>query len=178
MHRRNIPINRLSSVNLHFADTLYDCKKQVKSNNAIFASWDSTEKKHLGISNLYSKIFPETAYDAHRALEDVRAMEKLFTSTPLVSMLSSLTIWNFQQLLQAWNDKINKNNRIQQIVIGFKQDTTKRMAQRLEMLGLSHTYLREQYDSAKSPEDFVKWLKSVGIKLKAWHEKICNHFKV
>ena len=51
------------------------------------------------------------------------------------------------------------------------------MAQRLEMLGLSYTYLREQYDSAKSPEDFVKWLKSVGIKLKAWHEKICNHFK-
>ena len=102
-------------------------------------------------------------------------MEKLFTSAPLVSMLSSLTVWNFQQLQQAWHE-INKNNRIQQIVIGFKQDTSKRMAQRLEMLGLSYTYLREQYDSAKSTEDFVKWLKSVGIKLKAWHEKICMHF--
>ena len=112
LHRRNIPFNRLSSVKLHFADTLYDCKKQVKSNNVIFASWNSTEKKRLGIRNLYSKIFPETAYDAHRAMEDVRAMEKLFMTTPLVSMLSSLTIWNFQQLLQAWNDKINKNNRI------------------------------------------------------------------
>ena len=64
------------------------------------------------------KIFPETAYDAHRALEDVQAMEKLFTSTPLVSMLSSLTVWKIPQLLQAWQDKINKNNRIQQIVIG------------------------------------------------------------
>ena len=64
------------------------------------------------------------------------------------------------------HDKINKNNRIQQVVIGFKQDTSKRMTQRLEMLGLSYTYLREQYDSAKSTEDFVKWLKSVGIKLK------------
>ena len=91
-------------------------------------------------------------------------MEKLFTSTPLVSILSSLTIWNFQQLLQAWNDKINKNNRIQQIVIGFKQDTTKRMAQRLEMFGLSYTYLREQYDSVKSPEIVdVCWHKVKGM---------------
>ena len=92
-------------------------------------------------------------------------------------MLSSLTMWNFPQLLQAWHDKINKNNRIQQIVLGFKQDTSKRMAQRLEILGLSYAYLGEQYESAKSPEEFVQWLKSVGVKYKAWHEKICTHFK-
>ena len=104
--------------------------------------------------------------------EGVRTMEQLFTSTPLVSMLSSLTVWKIPQLLQAWQDKINKNNRIQQIVIGFKQDTTKSMAQRLETLGLSYAYLAEQYDMAKSPENFVKWLKSVGVKYKAWHEKI------
>ena len=104
-------------------------------------------------------------------------MEQLFTSTPLVSMLSSLMMWNFPQLLQAWHDKINKNNRIQQIVLGFKQDTSKRMAQRLEILGLSYAYLGEQYESAKSPEEFVQWLKSVGVKYKAWHEKICTHFK-
>ena len=89
-------------------------------------------------------------------------MEQLFTSTPLVSMLSSLTVWKIPQLLQAWHDKINKN-RIQQIVIGFKKDTSKSMAQRLETLGLSYAYLAEQYDTAKSPEDFVKWLKSVGV---------------
>ena len=51
------------------------------------------------------------------------------------------------------------------------------MAQRLETLGLSYAYLAEQYDTAKSPEDFVKWLKSVGVKYKAWHGKICTHFK-
>ena len=104
-------------------------------------------------------------------------MEKLFTSTPLVSMLSSLTVWKIPQLLQAWQDKINKNNRIQQIVIGFKQDTSKSMAQRLEILGLSYAYLAEQYKSAKSPKDFVKWLKSVDVKYTVWHEKICTHFK-
>ena len=104
-------------------------------------------------------------------------MEKLFTSTAFVSILSSLTIWNSQQLLQAWNDKTNKNNRVQQIVRGFKLDCTKRMAQRLELLGLSYTYLKEQYECAKSTEEFVKWLKSVGVNYKVWHEKICMHFK-
>ena len=178
LHRRNIPFNRLTSINLHFADTFYDCKKLVKSNSAIFTNWTSLEKKRLGINNLYNKIFPEATYDAHRALEDVRAMEKLFTSTAFVSILSSLTIWNSQQLLQAWNDKTNKNNRVQQIVRGFKLDCTKRMAQRLELLGLSYTYLKEQYEGAKSTEEFVKWLKSVGVNYKVWHEKFACTLKV
>ena len=39
-----IPFNRLASINLHFADTYYDCKKQVKCNNVIFANWTATEK--------------------------------------------------------------------------------------------------------------------------------------
>ena len=44
LHRRNIPFNRLVSLNLHFADTLYDCKKHVKNNNSIFANWTALEK--------------------------------------------------------------------------------------------------------------------------------------
>ena len=51
LHRRNIP---LASINLHFADTFYDCKKQVKCNNPIFTDWTSTEKKRLGISKIIS----------------------------------------------------------------------------------------------------------------------------
>ena len=62
-------------------------------------------------------------------------------------------------------------------MIGFKQDSSKSMAQRLELLGLSYEYLKVQYESISSPDEFVKWLHSVGIKHKAWHEKICKHFK-
>ena len=43
LHRRNIPFNRLAFINLHFADTYYDCK----CNNAIFANWTATEKNVL-----------------------------------------------------------------------------------------------------------------------------------
>lgn len=178
LHRRNIPFNRLASLNLHFADTLYDCKKHVKnSNSVIFETWTASEKKRLGIGNLYSKYFVDETYNAHRAMDDVVAMERLFINTPLVSLLSSLTVWNVQKLIQEWNNKVQRNNRIQQLVIGFKQDTTKSMAKRLELLGLTYEYLKVQYDSMSSLDAFIKWLCSVGVKHKAWHEKICTHFK-
>ena len=50
------------------------------------------------------------------------------------------------------------------------------MAQRLETLGLSYGYLAKQYESAKS-QDFVKWLKSVDVKYKAWHENFVLSLK-
>ena len=43
------------------------------------------QKKRLGIGNLYSKYFADETYNAHRAVDDIAAMERLFTSTPLVS---------------------------------------------------------------------------------------------
>ena len=119
LHRRNIPFNRLAA--LHFADTFYDRKRHAKDGNStIFAHWDASEKKRLGIGSLYSKHFPNKTYNPHRALGNVMAMERLFTNTPLVSLLSSLTIWNIQKLTQEWNNKVQKYYRIQQLVKGFK----------------------------------------------------------
>ena len=39
LHRRKIPINRLRSVKLHFADPYFDCKHEVKSSNPLFSNW-------------------------------------------------------------------------------------------------------------------------------------------
>ena len=79
LHRRNILFDGLAA--LHFADMLYDCKKHAKdSNSTIFAHWNASEKR-LGISNLYSKHFTDETCNAHRALDDVVAMERL-TKTP------------------------------------------------------------------------------------------------
>lgn len=72
-----------------------------------FCKLDSNGKKRLGIGSLYSKYFTDETYNAHRAMEDVVAMERLFTSTPLVSLLS-LTIWYMQKLIQEWNSKVQK----------------------------------------------------------------------
>ena len=123
------------------------------------------QKKRLGIGNLYSKHFADDTYNAHRALDNVVAMERLFTKTPLVSLLSSLTIWSRQRLIQEWNNKVQRNNRIQLLVRQFRLDTTKSMAKRLELLGPTYDYLKMQYESSL-PESFVKWLSSVGVKYK------------
>ena len=40
------------------------------------------------------------------------------------------------------------------------------MEQKLELLSLSYTYLKEQYECANFTEEFVKWLESVGVKYK------------
>ena len=106
-------------------------------------------------------------------MDDVVAMERFFTNTPLVSLLSSLTIWNMHKVIQEWNSKVQRNNRIQQLVIGFKQDTSKSMAQRLESLGLSYEYLKVQYESTSSQDAFVKWLRSIGVRHKAWYVCVC-----
>ena len=85
-------------------------------------------------------------------MDDVVAMERLFVRTPLVSLLSSLTIWNMHKVVQEWNSKVQKNNRIQQLVIGFKQDISHSMAKRLELAGLSYEYLKVQYESMSYPK--------------------------
>ena len=81
-----------------------------------------------------------------------------------------------QRLIQEWNSKVQRNDRIQLFVRQFRLDTTKSMENRLELLGLTYDYLKMQYEST-SPESFVKWLSFIGVKYKVWHEKICIHFK-
>ena len=99
LHRRGIFFNRLHSINLHFADTY---KRLVNNNFASFVSWTSCKKKRLGVTNLYMKLFPGSTYNAYRALEDVCAMEKIFTGSSLASILSELTIRGLDVLAKTW----------------------------------------------------------------------------
>ena len=162
LNRRKIPTNRLKSVKLHFADPYFDCKHEVKANNLLFRNWTTAEKRRLGIGNLYAKYFPGESYDAHRAIGDVDAMIKLFTRTPLASILSNITVRNVQHMSNVWYKNMQVYNRVQNLVLQFKQDTTKRMAVRLDELGLTYGYIKEQY-GALTCEEFGQWLHAVGI---------------
>ena len=93
LQRRDMSCSSLRAINLHFADTLYDCRLLAKSEEKnMFSAYTKTELKRLGIENLYTKYYPGETYNAHRALADILAMEKLFTTTPLASMLSLSTL--------------------------------------------------------------------------------------
>ena len=61
-------------------------------------------------------------------------MVKLFTKTPLASLLSNMTVRNVQQMSNVWYENIQVYNRVQNLVLQFKQDTSKRMAERLDEL--------------------------------------------
>ena len=92
----------------------FSCEHCLNDSQLHGCSSSPHDVKHL--SSLYSKHFADETYNAHRVVDDVVAIEWLFTSTPLVSLLSTLTIWNMQKLIQEWNNKVQKNNRIQQLV--------------------------------------------------------------
>jgi len=68
-----------------FAATLHDCRLLSKSE---VSDYTKKELRELSIKNLYAKYFPGETYNAHRAYGDVLAMQKLFTTTPLASVLS------------------------------------------------------------------------------------------
>ena len=49
LHRRHILFNRLRSINLHFADKYFECKRLVKDSFEHFAKWTPSGKMCLGV---------------------------------------------------------------------------------------------------------------------------------
>ena len=58
--------------------------------------------KKLTLTELYRLFFPTEQYRAHRALEDALALCRIFTETPLVGLLSSLSITSTEGLIGKW----------------------------------------------------------------------------
>ena len=175
LHRRDVLFNRLHSINLHFADMYFECKRLVKNNFATFTNWKPRERKRLGITNLYGKLFPGSTYNAHRALEDVCAMEQIFTPSSLATVLSELTIRGVEMLAKTWTIQVQTFKRVSKLLLLFKQAATKCMAKRLDERGLSYEHMLGQYKIIKSNDAYIQWLKSIGITRKAWHNKIVEH---
>jgi len=72
LERRDMSCSGFRALNVHFADTLYDCRLLSKSKEKNVFS-DCTKKKLRGLSieNLYAKYFPGEAYNAHRAYAEM-----------------------------------------------------------------------------------------------------------
>ena len=68
-------------------------------------------------------------------------------------------------MFNVWYENMQVYNRVQNLVLQFKQDTTKRMAVRLDELELTYGYIKEQY-GALTCEEFGQWLHAVGISQK------------
>jgi len=165
---------------MHFADTLYDCKLLVKSEEKnVFSDYTKKEAGRLGIGSLYERYFPGEDYNAHRAFGDVVAMEKLFTTTPLVSVLSlsTLTIKTVNCMISRYHDYVREKEATGKLLGELKSDGTDKLAKRLYATGLTYSNVKDMYKESTSYETFSGDLKTAGIKYKAWHEKLFSHFK-
>ena len=124
----------------------------------------------------YNAIFPGSIYNAHRALEDVCAMEQIFTSSSLATVLSELTIRGVEMLAKTWTMQVQIFKRVSKLLLLLKQAATKCMAKRLDERGLSYEHMLGQYKIIKSNDEYIQWLKPIGITRKAWHNKIVERF--
>lgn len=126
-------------LNLSFADTLYDARRLVKEEHSIFSGWVGQEKKKLELENLFHKCFPGETYNAHRALEDVCAMKRIFSSDLLYPLLSNPTIQSKSNMVAYWQMLHHERIVSQQFIIHFGTACTKTMAKHLNEYIVSHT---------------------------------------
>ena len=114
----------------------------------------------------------------HRALEDVRAMQRIFSTNNLKPLLSLLTIRSKAQIVEHWQQKHQELATMQQYTIHFGRSCTKAMSKRLSQLKLSYDALKSVFDdNIDNRQAFNKQLHKSGITRKAWCEKMWEHFR-
>ena len=103
-------------------------------------------------------------------------MEKLFTTTFHVSVLSSLTIRDTKCMTRTWH-KIQQKYIVGSILADLKAEGTQSLAEQLYEAGLTYNEIKDRYIECASNKQFIEWLKFAGIRHKVWHEELNTHFK-
>ena len=115
---------------------------------------------------------------AHRALEDVKAMERIFSSTALSPLLTQLTIRSREQIVAQWHLKHQELSTVQKYVVCFGRICTKAIAKRLGELDLPYDMLKSAFeDNMDDSQAFHECLRKAGITRKGWRDKIWTHFR-
>ena len=73
---------KYKSLNLHFVDTFSMCKHMQARSHPLLRGLE-----RFGLGSLYKFFFPYDPFDAHRALADARILLKIFTDSPLASII-------------------------------------------------------------------------------------------
>ena len=143
------------------------------------------------MENLYKYMFPNETYSgkrnihisifyynyqyviqtAHRALEDVEAMKRVFTTTSLVELLSDMPTRSATTQLTLWIQQRERRVQIQRWVA--QANLTKSMAEGLVRRGLTYATLLGHSSKENQLREF---LISQGITRKLWLERLWSHF--
>ena len=109
-----------------------------------------------------------STYLAHRVMEDVRAMKRIFSSNLLHSVLSNLTIRSKTDIVGYWQTLHHErvtSHCSQQFIIHFGSLCTKRMAKRLNEYNFTFEMLKSTFQqNCDDRQDFNNELQIAGIK--------------
>ena len=162
--------------------------------HTLFTGWTEQEQKRLGLENIFKRCFPDQTYEgtkititlsaevihtintAHRALEDVKAMNQIFQNDSFSTVLKHLTYRSIAQIFSEWEAKRFDYIAAQKAVAEYGRGTTKAMANCLVQLQLTSDKIEAMFSSSLSVSSFDDNLKKAGVKMKSWRTKLWNHF--
>ena len=110
-------------------------------------------------------------------MEDVKAMEAVFSSDLMKAVLSKLSVRSHAQIVSYWQQKSKEWLNAQQFVTHMGRDCTRTMAVRLNEWGLRYEDLSEIFDKCKPDEaSFHANLLEAGVTRRPWRSKLWLHF--
>ena len=125
-----------------------------------------------------AKSIYKTPYtDAHRALADVEAMEKVITHPSLVGCFSRLAVRSPKKQRSLWIEQKRAFHRTSSLIKSLGKSTLKSaQAKRLDDLGLGYEDLVKLHADSQDRDTFMKALKAKGVNSKPLCAKIAEHF--
>ena len=109
-------------------------------------------------------------------MADVQNMRQIFTTTMLRLILTNLTVRTGQEI---WKDSIkrwNDHHVSQPYIAKMGKLCSTKLAISLHEKGITYNQLCAAFVMSSSEQEFDKWLKDTGVRLKKWRDNIRNHF--
>ena len=108
-------------------------------------------------------------------MEDIQALKQVFTTTVLTSILKNLTIKTKEEIWKKWYKKWYPRCISQPYIDKMGNYCSQSLAMCLHNKGITYDQLQTAA-VAYSSEEYDKWMKGEGIRLKKWRDNIQNHF--
>ena len=108
-------------------------------------------------------------------MEDIQALKQIFTVPALAPVLAHLTIRTKVKIHEKWFKKWVSKPYIDKM----GRNCSESMAVSLSKNEVSYELMEKVFLSYNTnPEEYDKWLKEKGVKLKKWRSNIQNHFLI
>ena len=150
-------VRKFHSLNLNFVDTFFVCKKL--EGNPIFKRCES-----LSVKAIYNHFFPCNPYGDHRALSDAKALNKVFTESPLSSKFDVL-----REMVKSTDVAYRKWKQFEMKRAGIHR-------KKAEVLVRQRIYLQDmEKEYKKSPRTFKHFLRQT-VDIKYPSDELMEYF--